>query len=55
MLGQRNAIKLAFRWRADDGPILVVFGEKKRVGPHLKNFLGPRMSSLGGIFFLFLF
>ena len=23
---QRNAILMAFRWRADDGPILVVFG-----------------------------
>ena len=23
---QRNAIKMAFRWRADDGPPLVVFG-----------------------------
>ena len=23
---QRNAIKMAFRWWADDGPLLVVFG-----------------------------
>ena len=23
---QRNAIEMVFRWRADDGPILVVFG-----------------------------
>ena len=23
---QRNAILMAFRWRADDGPLLVVFG-----------------------------
>ena len=23
---QRNAILMVFRWRADDGPILVVFG-----------------------------
>ena len=23
---QLNAIQMAFRWRADDGPILVVFG-----------------------------
>ena len=22
----RNAIKMAFRWRADDGPLLVLFG-----------------------------
>ena len=26
-----NAIEMAFRWRADDGPLLVVFGS-----PHLK-------------------
>ena len=29
---QRNAIEIAFCWRADDGPLLVVFGS-----PHLKN------------------
>ena len=23
---QRNAIKMAFRWRANDGPLIVVFG-----------------------------
>ena len=23
---QRNAIQMAFRWRADDGPPLVIFG-----------------------------
>ena len=23
---QRNAIQMAFRWRADDGPFIVVFG-----------------------------
>ena len=23
---KRNAIKMAFRWRADDGPFIVVFG-----------------------------
>ena len=46
---QRNAIKMAFRWRADDGPLLLVFGsphqqkeikkqtKKLKVGPPLKN------------------
>ena len=34
----------AFRWRADDGPLIVVFGSsllsstKKKVGPPLKKF-----------------
>ena len=23
---QRNAIKMAFRWRADEGPLVLVFG-----------------------------
>ena len=47
---QRNAIKMAFRWRADDGPLLVLFGSslslhKKNVrfGPLSQNFLDPRM------------
>ena len=40
---QRNVIYMPFRWRADDGPILVVFGSThclKQVGPPLKTFSG---------------
>ena len=38
---QRNAIKMAFRWQADDGPLIVVFGSSlpsstKTRGPDLK-------------------
>ena len=41
---QRNAIKMAFCWQGDDGPLLVIFGSTKtttatfffvKVGPHL--------------------
>ena len=33
MLGHhRHASEMGFRWQADDGPLLVVFGS-----PHLKN------------------
>ena len=42
---------MAFRWRADDGPILVVFGSthnlKKRWSPSEKNFLDPHMQQKG--------
>ena len=31
MLGQRKAIKMAFRWRADDGPLIVVFGSSHQL------------------------
>ena len=41
---------MTFRWRADDGPILVVFGGEKSWTSSENNFLDPRMSSLGGIF-----
>ena len=38
---------MAFRWRADDGTILVVFGSthyfKKKMAPLWKNFLDPHM------------
>ena len=52
---QRNTISMAFRWRADDGPLKVVFGsslpsstkikpvQPVRVDPLLPNFLEPRM------------
>ena len=53
---QRNAIQMAFRWRADDGPLLLIFGpslplkknEKKPVRvaelePLWQIFLDPRM------------
>ena len=48
---QRNAIYMAFRWRADDGPLLVLFGSsfpisKKTFEPLLQNFLDPRMHSI---------
>ena len=42
---------MAFRWRADDGPILVVFGSthylKKKMAPLWKNFLDPHMQQKG--------
>ena len=46
---RQNAILMAFRWRADDGPLIVLFGtsHKKNVaksGPPLANFLDPRMT-----------
>ena len=42
---EQNAILMAFRWWADDGPILVVFGsthllKKKKVAPPLKKLSG---------------
>ena len=46
---QRNAISMAFSWRADDGPLLVLFGssfplsKKKKLDPLWRNFLDPRM------------
>ena len=40
---------MAFCWRADDGPLLVLFGSspltKKMLDPLLQNFLDPRMDS----------
>ena len=48
----RNAIKMAFHWRADDGQILVVFGSSLRSSTKTffsafwHNFLDPRMSYL---------
>ena len=30
---QRNAIQMVFRWRADDGPLIVIFGSPT---PHQK-------------------
>ena len=44
--GQRNAISMAFRWRADDDPIVVVFGSThlikniKKVRPPLQKLSG---------------
>ena len=48
---QRNAIYIAFRWRANDYPLLVLFGYPLipsptnknivRVGPHLTKLSGP--------------
>ena len=46
-------ILMAFRWRADDGPLLVLFGssfplskkQKKMLDPLWQNFLDPRMAS----------
>ena len=47
MLGHhRPASEMAFRWRAGDGPLLVVFGS-----PHqLKNVIkiGPRLNNFSG-------
>ena len=42
---QRNAIYMLFRWRADDGPLLVLFGSsfplsKKKVGLPLAKLSG---------------
>ena len=43
---------IAFRWRAVDGPLLVIFGssfllsKKKELDPLLQNFLDPRMYKL---------
>ena len=34
---QRNAIKMAFHWRADDGPLIVVFGSSLPSSPNKKN------------------
>ena len=53
---QRNAIQMAFRWQADDGLLLVVFGssllnQKKKkkplskLDPLLKNLMDPRMTA----------
>ena len=39
---------MAFRWRADDGPISVVFGSThllKKLGLSYKNVLDPRMGN----------
>ena len=33
---QRNAISIAFRWRADDGQLLVVFGPHQLKNTHKK-------------------
>ena len=33
---QRNAIQMAFRWRADDGPLIVVFGSSHPTTHQLK-------------------
>ena len=50
---QRNAIKMAFRWRVDDGLLIVVFSQKKKnkeklcqswLDPLWRNFLDPRMT-----------
>ena len=46
---RQNAILMAFRWGADDGPLIVLFGtsHKKnvaKVGNPLANFLDPRMT-----------
>ena len=46
---QRNDIKMAFRWQADDGPFIVIFGSSissltKIMGPLWQKFLDPRMS-----------
>ena len=47
---QQNAIKMAFRWRADDGPLIVAFGSSLpsltkinvvKVRPLWQNFLDP--------------
>ena len=49
---QRSAIKMAFRWRADDGPLLVAIGSSLphhlknlffRFGPLWQKSLDPRM------------
>ena len=44
---QRNAIKMTFRWRADNGPIILVPPSKTykivKVGPLRQNFPDPRM------------
>ena len=47
MACQRNAIEMAFRWRANDGPLTVVIGssphqlkQKVKVGPPLTKFSG---------------
>ena len=49
---------MAFRWRADDGPLLVVFGSSlpsstkktlSKLDPRRQNFLDPRMSSVPAV------
>ena len=59
---QRNGIKMAFRWWADDGPFKVIFGSSStknniiKVGPtQTKNFLDPRMQVRIENFFWFFF
>ena len=34
---QRNAIKMAFHWRADDGPLIVVIGSSLPSSPNKKS------------------
>ena len=38
---QQNTIEMAFRWQANDGPLLVVFGS-----PHLKKQTNKNLSKL---------
>ena len=46
----RPASEMAFRWRADDGPLLVLFGSSlpisktKKLDPIWQNLLDPRMN-----------
>ena len=46
---QRNAIKMAFRWRVDDGPLIVAFGSSL---PSLTNInvvkVRPPLTKLSG-------
>ena len=48
---QRNAIKMAFRWRANDGPLLVLIGSSLPLSPHKKNHCQSWTSS-GKSFFI---
>ena len=45
---QRNAILMAFRWRADDGPLIVVFGSSHHSSSKKKNGVkvGPSLTKV---------
>ena len=49
---QRNAIKMAFRWQADDGPLLVLIGSSLPLSPHRKT---PTLSELDPLWQIFLY
>ena len=50
--GQRDAIKMVFRWRANDGPLSVLFGSspliKKKNKKKVVRIVGPPLAKLSG-------